>query len=311
MKAVQIHAYGGSNVLSFEDVPQPVPGENDALIRVRAASVNPADIAVRAGYMANYLPFAFPFTPGFDIAGVVEAVGSEVGNLKVGDEVIARTELFRLGGYAEYVLVTATEVVAKPKQLDFVQAAALPHAALTAWRSLFDAASLARGQTVLIHAAAGGVGSLAVQMAKDRGARVIGTASAANQDFLYELGVDEAVDYNAGPFEAQVKDVDVVLDLVGGETQERSWKTLKPGGVLVSVVQPPSADLAAAHKARAVFAGAMPPAAPVLFEVVALVEAGKIKPVVSTVLPLSEVQRAHDMVAGGHTRGKLILQVIP
>jgi NADPH:quinone reductase-like Zn-dependent oxidoreductase len=309
MKAVRIHSYGDSNVMVYEETPQPVAGEKDALIRVVAASVNMVDIAIRNGYMASYLQYDFPFTPGMDVAGVVEAVGSGVSNLKVGDEVYARTELPRLGGYAEYALVSADEVVAKPKSFDFVQAAALPHAALTAWRSLFDAGGLSAGQTVLIHAAAGGVGSLAVQLAKVRGAYVIGTASQVNHDYLYELGADRVIDYNAGLFEEQVQGVDLVLDTMGGETQERSWQTLKPGGILVSVIQQPPPELAARYGVRGVLAAAYPPAAPVLAEVTALADAGKLKPVATSILPLAEARRAHDMVAARHTRGKIILQV--
>ncbi len=309
MKAVQIHSYGGSDLLSYEEVPLPVPGENDALIHVKAASINPVDVAFRSGYMTAYVPLLLPATLGMDVAGTVEAVGSAVSNLKVGDAVYARTDLFRLGGYAEYVLVTAAEVVSKPPSLDFIQAASIPHAALTAWRSLFDAADLKAGQTVLIHAAAGGVGSLAVQLSKIRGAHVIGTASASNQGFLKELGVDEAIDYTAGPFEDKVKNVDVVFDAVGGETLARSYQVLKPGGILVSVLEPPSAETAASYGVRIAFSGGNPPVAPVLKEITALVEAGKLKPVVSTVLPLSEARRGQDLIATRHTRGKIVLQV--
>ena len=309
MKAQRIHNYGGSELLFYEEAPLPVPGENDALIHVKATSINPVDIAFRLGYMNAYVPLTFPATLGMDVAGTVEAVGSKVTNLKVGDAVYTRTDLFRLGGYAEYVLVTAAEVAPKPPSLDFIQAAAIPHAGLTAWRSLFDAANLQAGQTVLIHAAAGGVGSLAVQLAKIRGAYVIGTASAGNQGFLKELGVDEAIDYTAGPFENKVKNVDVVLDAVGGETLTRSYQVLKPGGILVTVMEPPSAEAAASYGVRVAFSGGNPPVAPVLKEITALVEAGKLKPVVSTVLPLSEARRGQDLIAARHTRGKIVLQV--
>jgi len=175
VKAVRIHSYGASDLLIYEEAPMPVTGENDVLIRVQAASVNPVDAAIRAGYMSSYIPLTFPATLGCDVAGTVEALGSAVTNLKIGDAVYTRTDLFRLGGYAEYVIVTAAEVALKPASIDFIQAASLPHAALTAWRSLIDTAGLSAGQTVLIHAAAGGVGSLAVQLAKARGAYVIGT----------------------------------------------------------------------------------------------------------------------------------------
>jgi NADPH:quinone reductase-like Zn-dependent oxidoreductase len=309
MKSIQIHSYGESQLLSYEDTPLPTAGDKDVLIHVKAASVNPVDVAYRAGYMATYYQLAFPAILGMDVSGTVEAAGAAVTNLKVGDEVYARTDLFRLGGYAEYVLVTAAEVALKPSSLNFIQAASIPHAGLTAWRSLFDAGGLSAGQTVLIHGAAGGVGSLAVQLAKSRGARVIGTASAANQSFLKELGVDEAIDYTAGPFEDKIKNVDVVFDTIGGETLARSYQVVKPGGILVSILEPPSAEAAAAHGIRTAFAGGYPPVAPVLEEITALVEAGKLKPVVSTVLPLSDARRGQDLIAARHTRGKIVLQV--
>ena len=309
MKAIQIHSYGGSDLLSYEETPLPVPGENDVLVRVQAASINPVDVAFRAGYMTTYYPLAFPATLGSDIAGTVEAVGRGVTSIKVGEAVYGRTDLNRLGGYAEYVITSASEVARKPTSLNFVQAASIPHVGVTAWRALIDTAGLKAGQTVLIHAAAGGVGSIAVQLAKSRGAYVIGTASTANQTFLKELGVDEAIDYTAGPFEDKVKGVDIVFDTVGGDTQARSYQCLKPGGILVSIVEPPSADTAASHGVRAAFAMGMPPSADVLNELTALIETGKIKPVVSTVLPLHEARRGHDMISTRHTRGKIILQV--
>jgi NADPH:quinone reductase-like Zn-dependent oxidoreductase len=310
MKAIQINAYGGSDLPSFEETPLPVHGENDVLIHVQAASINPVDVAYRAGYMVAYAPLNFPATLGSDIAGTIEAVGSAVNNLKVGDAVYGRTDGHRLGGYAEYVIVSASEVARKPASLDFVQAASIPHVGVTAWCALINTAGLQAGQTVLIHGAAGGVGSIAVQLAKSRGARVIGTASTVNQAFLKELGVDEAVDYTAGPFEDKIKGVDIVFDTIGGDTQARSYQCLKPGGLLVSIVEPPSEDAAAAHGVRAAFAMAMPPSGPVLNELTALIESGKIKPVVSTVLPLHEARRAHDMISTRHTRGKIVLQVL-
>ena len=309
MKAVRIHSYGGSDLLQYEDAPQPVPGDNDALIHVQAASVNPVDLAIRAGYMASMIPFTFPITLGADIAGTVSAVGSAVRNLKVGDAVYGRTDMNRLGGYAEYVVTSASELVLKPASLDFIQAASIPVAAVTSWRSLIDAAGLQAGQTVLILGAAGGVGSIAVQLAKSRGARVIGLASTANQAFLKELGADQAVDYSAGPFEDQVKDVDIVFDCVGGETQARAFKTLKSGGILVSIVQPPSAESAATYGVRVAFTMANPPSAPVLNEINLLVEAGKLKPYVSKVLFLKEASQAQDLISAKHTRGKIVLKI--
>jgi NADPH:quinone reductase-like Zn-dependent oxidoreductase len=308
MKAVRISTYGSD--VSYEDAVHPVAGEQDLVVRVHAAAVNPVDNAFRAGYMANYFPLNFPITLGCDIAGLVETVGSKVTQFKPGDAIFGRTDLYRLGGFAEYVVLGESEAALKPAALTFEQAAALPHAAVTAWRALFDTAQLSSGQRLLILGATGGVGVVAVQLAKSRGARVTGTASAGNLSFLRELGADEAIDYASGAFEDAIRGVDVVLDLVGGESQERAWKTLKPGGILVSLVQAPSAETAAAHGVRGAMAGGMPPAGPVLNEIAKLVDAGKIRPVVSLVLPLTETGRALEMIAGGHTRGKIVIQAV-
>ena len=242
MKAVRIHTYGSSDQLILEDAPRPTAGEGEVVIRIHATTVNPFDCAARAGYLSGWYPYSFPMILGLDVSGVIEEVGAGVTSFTPGDAVYARTDPALSGAYAEYVAVKASEVAAKPPSLDHLQAAALPHVGLTAWRMLMDAANIAAGQTVLIHAAAGGVGSMAVQLAKSRQAKVIGTASGNNQDFLRELGVDEAIDYSSTRFEDVVNNVDVVLDNVGGETQERSWKVLKTGGILLSIVQPPSEE---------------------------------------------------------------------
>ena len=212
------------------------------------------------------------------------------------------------GTYAEYVVVKETEAALKPRSLDHIHAAAIPVVALTAWQALFDKGGLNKGQKVLIHGAAGGVGSFAVQLAKWKGAHVIGTASGRNQAFLRELGVDEPINYEKVSFEDVVHDVDVVLDTLGGDTQNRSWKVLKKGGILVSIVAPPSVDEAAKHGVRSVFFSAHPSSAQ-LSEIAKLVDAGKLKPVVETVLPLSEARRAHELNETGHARGKIVLKV--
>jgi NADPH:quinone reductase-like Zn-dependent oxidoreductase len=224
MKAVRIHSYGGSDVLNYEDAPRPVPGEGEVLIRVRATSVNPFDLAVRAGYMAGYYSYKFPLILGTDVSGVIESVGPGVTGFKPGDAVYTRAGVSRDGAYAEYVLAPAADVTAKPKSLDHIQSAALPHVTLTAWQALIEVAHLTKGQTVLIHGAAGGVGHVAVQLAKQLGAKVIGTAN-QNFDVLKSLGVDQAINYTTTPFETVVHDVDVVLDTVGGDTQERSGRS--------------------------------------------------------------------------------------
>jgi NADPH:quinone reductase-like Zn-dependent oxidoreductase len=309
MKAVRIHSYGGSDVLVYENAPRPVPGEGDVLIRVHATSVNPFDCAVRAGYMAGYFNHTFPLILGTDVSGVIEEVGAGVTAFSRGDAVYTRAGVARDGAYAEYVLAPAADVTAKPQSLDHIHSAALPHVSLTAWQALFELANLGKGQTVLIHGAAGGVGHVAVQLAKSRGARVIGTAG-ANSDLLGSLGVDQAINYTTTPFENVVRDVDVVLDTIGGDTQQRSWSTLKRGGILVSTIQQPSEEAAAAHGVRQAMVYASPPVAQTLAEVARMVDAGQIKPVVSRVLPLQDTQKAHQFVEGKHTRGKVVLQVV-
>src|SRR5213080_593612 len=310
MKAVRVHNYGGPEVLRFEDAPRPTPSSGELLIRVHAASVNPIDWKVRAGYMKDYIPLPLPFIQGWDVSGVVEAVGSGVTKFKKGDEVYARPDVTAhgSGAYAEYVVTKETETALKPKSIDHVHATTIPVGAVTAWRALFDAAGLKEGQKVLIHGAAGGVGSFAVQLAKWKGAHVIGTASGRNQAFLRELGVDEPIDYERTRFEDVVHDVDVVLDTLAGDIQNRSWKVLKKGGILVSIVAPPSADEAAKHSVRSAFFSAHPSSSQ-LSEIAKLVDAGKLKSVVETVLPLSDARRAHELNETGHARGKTVLKV--
>jgi NADPH:quinone reductase-like Zn-dependent oxidoreductase len=310
MKAVRVHNYGGPEVLRFEDAPRPTPGSDELLVKVHAASVNPIDWKVRAGYMKDFIPLPLPFIPGWDVSGVVEALGSGVTKFKKGDEVYSRPDVARKGegAYAEYVVVKESETALKPKSIDHIHAAAIPVGAVTAWRALFDTAGLKKDQSVLIHGAAGGVGSFAVQLAKWRGAHVIGTASARNQAFLRELGVDEPIDYEKTRFEDAVHDVDVVFDPIGGDTQKRSWQTLKKGGILVSIVAPPSNDEAAKHGVRSAFLSAQGGSS-LLGELATLVDSGIIKPMVETVLPLSEARHAHELNETGHARGKIVLKV--
>ena len=237
-------------------------------------------------------------------------MGSGVTKFKKGDEVYARPDAARngKGTYAEYVVAKETEAALKPKSVDHVHAAAIPVVALTAWQALFDKAGLSKSQRILIHGAAGGVGSFAVQLAKWKGAHVIGTASGRNQAFLRELGVDEPIDYERTRFEDVVHDVDVVLDTLAGDIQNRSWKVLKKGGILVSIVAPPSADEVAKHSVRSAFFSAHPSSSQ-LSEIAKLVDAGKLKSVVETVLPLSDARRAHELNETGHARGKTVLKV--
>src|SRR4051812_35052834 len=248
MKAVQIHAFGGPEVLKYEEVPRPEPKPEQVLVRVHAAGLNPVDWKIREGYLSTPLPMIM----GIDFSGVVEAVGSAVTKYLKGDEVFGQVA-DESGSYAEYALATESDITPKPKELSDVAAAALPVAALVPWQALFDTANLAAGQKVLIHGAAGGVGSFAVQFAKWKGAYVIGTASGSHVEQVRQLGADEVIDYRKTKFEEVAREVDVVLDTIGGETQERSWKVLKRGGVLASLVQPPPAEKAAARGVRAFF----------------------------------------------------------
>jgi NADPH:quinone reductase-like Zn-dependent oxidoreductase len=307
MKAIRIHQYGGPEVLAQVEMRRPGPGANEVLIKVKAASVNPFDWKVRAGHMKDIFPLTFPATLGLDVSGTVEEVGPGATRFKRGDEVYVSLEMEAGGGYAEYVVAKETIVAEKPRTLNHVQAAGVPVAGLTAWQTLFEVAQLRAGQKVLIHAAAGGVGNFAVQFAKAKGAYVIGTASSRNQAFLGELGVDKAVDYHKTRFEDVVHDADVVLDTIGGDTQERSFKALKKGGILVSIVQPPSQELAAKYGVRALFYGGHPSSTN-LAEIARLIDSGKVKTVVETVLPLAEARRAHELSQSGHARGKIVLK---
>src|SRR6476660_8948848 len=236
MKAVVIHEYGGPEVLKYEDIPRPEPKEDQLLIRVIAAGVNPVDGMIRSGMFAKEGNRAFPIILGGDVAGVVEKVGSKITKFKAGDPVFAYVSLDNSGGYAQYALVKEGEAAPKPKSLTYVEAAGVPIVALTAWQALIDSAKLSAGQTVLIHGGSGGVGSFAVQIAKAHGAKVIATASTANQDVLKELGANVAIDYTKQKFEDVAKDVDVVLDSVGKDTLARSYGVVRNGGFVATLV---------------------------------------------------------------------------
>jgi NADPH:quinone reductase-like Zn-dependent oxidoreductase len=301
MKAVVVHQFGGPEVLKYEHAPRPQPKENEILVRVIAAGVNPADIYVRSGKSGPAT--TLPVIRGWDIAGIAEEIGPSVTKFTKGDAVYGNV---RNGGYAEFAVAAEKDVALKPTALDFVQAAAVPVAARTAWYALVDTAHLSAGQTVLIQGGSGGVGSFAVQIAKARGAKVFATASTANQDLLKELGADVAIDYTKQKFEDVVKDVDVVLDAASKETLERSYPVLKKGGFLVSIVGKPDAAKVRQYGIQA------PPLAvsgSPLPELTKLFDAKKIKVVVTQTLPLSEAQKAHEQIGTHHTRGKIVLKI--
>ncbi|NXY97924.1 NADP-dependent oxidoreductase [Streptomyces sp. BR123] len=305
MRAVVVSQWGGPEVLTETEVDRPEPGLGEILVRVHAAGVNPVDWKTRAsGAFIGWGPVP---TVGWDVSGTVEAVGPGVTLYRAGDEVYGMPRFpQQAGGYAEYVTAPARHFARKPASLDHVQAAALPLAALTAWQALVDTAGVTAGQRVLVHAAAGGVGHLAVQIAKARGAYVIGTASAAKHEVLRELGADELIDYRAGDFAEAVSDVDVVLDALGGEVAQRSLKVLKPGGHLVTLLGP---DVpAGADGVHASFV-MVEPDLKGLEEIAALVEQGLLRPLVETVLPLEQAARAHEIGEQGRTTGKIVLTV--
>ncbi|NIM19191.1 MAG: zinc-binding dehydrogenase [Candidatus Latescibacteria bacterium] len=310
MKAVRIHKYGDPDVLTFEAAPRPEPKETELLIHIRAAGVNPVDWKTRTGMASRLLPEdPFPLILGWDVSGVVEAAGNLVTDFKAGDEVYGMVNFPGVGGaYAEYVAAPADHVSHKPTSVDHEHAAALPLASLTAWQALFEAGGLSPGQKVLIHAAAGGVGHIAVQLAKWKGAHVTGTASARNGAFLRELGVDEFVDYTTVKFENVVQDMDVILDSMSGETRERSWGVLKKSGILVTILRPSPEEAAAAHQVRAAHI-LVRPESNQLSELSKLVDAGQIKPVIDRVFPLKDARKAHEHIQEGHTRGKIVLRI--
>ncbi|GHF51165.1 NADPH:quinone reductase-like Zn-dependent oxidoreductase [Deinococcus metalli] len=306
MKAMVIHEYGGPEVLRAEDLPVPVPADGEVLVRVRAVSVNPVDYKRRRSWAAQPLPVVL----GWDVSGVVEALGPDVADFRVGDEVFGMVRFPAEGrAYAEYVSAPVSDIARKPPELTHAQAAAMTLAALTAEQAL-EALALRAGQTILIHAAAGGVGHFAVQLAHTRGARVIATASARNIDFVRGLGADEIVDYHARPFEEQVSGVDAVFDTVGGDTLPRSFGVLRPGGRLVAIAGQPDEALARQHGVHAERI-LVHPSRPQLEFLAAEAAAGRVVPHVSQTFPLDRVADAHRALETGRTVGKIVLEPVP
>ena len=303
MKAQRIHAFGGPEELLYEDAPKPIAKDGEVLVRIHASAINPADWKMRAGMFGK--KFALPLILGNDFSGVVEELGPGTSIWKVGDEVFG----YALGAYAEYIAVPEKQLAPKPKKLDHIHSAALASASLTAWRALFDTGGLKADQKVLIHGGTGGVGGYAVQLAHAKGAFVYATASKKNQDYLLKLGADVAIDYESDRFEDVVKDVDLVLDTQGGDTQARSWKTLRRGGLLLSIVQPPSTEEAEAHGVKSAFVlNSMN--AEALATIASMADGGKIKVTVDTILPLIDARQGQEMIETGHTRGKIALRVV-
>lgn len=305
MRAVQLHEYGDPSVLRVDEVPRPHPGAGEVLVEVRAAGVNPIDWKLRSGGLQAFMPVELPHVLGIDLAGTVSELGPGVTEFAVGDDVFGRGQ----GAYAEYATASAQSIARKPEALSFQQAATLPIGGVTAWCGLFETAGLARGQRLLVHGGAGGVGGLAVQLGRWKGAHVIATASAANLDFVRSLGADEVVDHSAARFEDVVRDVDVVFDTVGGEVTDRSWSVLRKGGILVVVAGMPQPELALQHGVRTSGVQAPPAIRSILDQLAALVVDGNLKPLVGERFPLAQVEAAHRASETGHGRGRIILEV--
>jgi NADPH:quinone reductase-like Zn-dependent oxidoreductase len=308
MKAVVAHEYGGPAVLKYEDVPRPEPKDDQILVRVIAAGVNPVDGMILSGMFAKDKKLASAIVPGGDIAGVVEKTGSKITKFKKGDPVYAYLSLKDNGGYAEYAVANEKEAAPKPASISYPEAAAVPIVALTAWQALVDKANLSAGQSVLIHGGSGGVGTFAIQIAKARGAKVFATASTGNQDFLKELGADVAIDYTKQKFEDVAKDVDVVLDSVGGDTLARSYGVLKKGGFIATLVSRLDQSQLEKHGVRGESISVVPNSEE-LAEIGKMIDAKKIRVIVSQTFPLADAAKAQQQVATGHTRGKIVLKV--
>ena len=305
MKAMQYTAFGDSGVLKEQETGKPAVKDNEVLIKIKATTVNPMDMKIRSGALQKMLPVQFPYTPGLDVSGTIEETGNGVSRLKVGDEVFATT----FGGtYTEYISLPEDNVSLKPKNLVAGEAAALAVPLVTSYSVLVETAGVLPGQKVLILGAAGGVGNIMVQVAKALGAYVIGTASGEGLNLVKTLGADEVIDYKTEDITKLVKDVDVVADLVGGETQKQSFSVLKKGGKLVSIVMPPPAGMAEQFGVSAQFISSTPSHVKLDFGR-QFVEDGKIKAEIAKTLPLSQAAEAQDLVSKGGLNGKVVMEV--
>lgn len=309
MKAVVIEQYGEKEELKEMNVPDPVPGEHQVVVKLKATSINPIDWKLRAGYLKQMMDWEFPIILGWDAAGIITEVGSAVTEWRIGDEVFARPETTRFGTYAEYTLVDDHLLAALPVGISFQQAASIPLAGLTAWQALFDHGQLKEGEKVLIHAGAGGVGSLAIQLAKNAGAYVITTASDKNKEFVESLGADEVIDYKSTDFSEVLSDIDLVFDTMGDKIQADSFKVLKTGsGRLISIVSEPDEKLKEQYDvtAKSIW---LQPNGEQLHKIALQMAEGKLKAIVGTELPFSEqgLQEAHELSATHHAKGKIVI----
>ncbi|MGK5593981.1 MAG: NADP-dependent oxidoreductase [Parachlamydiaceae bacterium] len=314
MKAIVIDNFGGSDQLKLADLPIPHPKDNEIQIAIEYAGINPVDWKIREGLFKSKMPHEFPLILGWDAAGTVSAVGKNVSNFSIGDRVFAfcRKPTIKEGTYAEYICFDANHIAKIPKQLSFAQAASLPLVALTAWQALFDVAKLQKGQTVLIHAGSGGVGSLAIQLAKNAGAHVITTCSMNNDDYVTKLGADLTIDYTKEDFVEKIqekgKGVDVVFDTIGGKTLRDSLSIINPGGCLISIVEQVGPEIIQGKDIRVGYVYVRPDGKE-LKSIAHLMETGKLVPPEISELPLANAAQAHDKIRLGHTRGKMVLKI--
>jgi NADPH:quinone reductase-like Zn-dependent oxidoreductase len=315
MKAITIEKFGGVEEMHWSDLPTPQPKANEVQIEVACTSVNPVDWKIREGLLKNFFPYEFPLIPGWDAAGIISSVGNEVSNFKVGDEVFCycRKPIVQWGTYAEYVCFESDHVALKPKKLSFAQAASIPLVGLTAWQALFDELMLKNGQAILIHAGAGGVGGIAIELAKVAGARVFTTASLENHEYVKNLGADIPIDYRKESFVKRVlaeepDGIDAVLDSIGHETLEQSFNVLKQDGRLVSLVNKDVQNKKGGEKIHSSYMVVRPDGSQ-LKEIAGLIDEGKVHPPHITELPLSDYAKAHEMSKEGHTKGKIVLHI--
>ncbi len=310
MKAVRLHSRGGTEAVVFEDAPVPRLRPGDALVRVHAAGITPTEFTWNSTFTTKERADRLPTIPAFEVSGVVEEVAPGVREVAPGQEVYGLLDFWRDGAAAEHVAVHAADLAPKPRSLDHVHSAAVPLSGLTAWQGLHDHAGVAAGSHLLVQGAAGGVGVYAVQLAHLAGARVAATASARNAAFLRELGAESVIDYTAERFEDRLRDLDVVLDTVGGDTLERSWQVLRKGGVMVTIAGDAPEEKASSHGVRGV-SMLVEPNRKELTELARLIDSGALRPVVEAVYPLSRAREAYERGLLGHNRGKLVLQVSP
>lgn len=310
MMAWRVHEFGPPETMQFERVPVPSPGPGEVLVKVHAAGVGPWDGWIRAG--RSVLPQPLPLTLGSDLSGEIAAVGPDVTGRRVGDQVYGVTNPRFIGAYAEYALASAAMIARKPASLSYIEAASVPVIAVTAWQGLFDQAQLTAGQTVLIHGAAGNVGAHAVQIARHAGIRSVATAATDDLAYVRELGADTVVDFQTQRFEDAARDADAVLDLVGGDTQNRSFQVLRRGGKLISAVSQPDQELAKSHGVDATFF-LVKVTTRHLTELADLIDRGNLRTRVGTVLPLADARKAHFILEGQRPqpKGKIVLAVEP